>query len=151
MYCNAFPYLLVNGDYLGGLKPSGTKSSSPSSISSSGVEMSSGGPLSPLIVSSSTVSLSVLASLPLPYPPVLLQGPTRNQQQQQLQKQPVQSPTATATMSNSTGSKIYSLCPDMLVFFNDSNMGHMDTDPVPLFCQENCIKTILDFGLLSDD
>jgi len=61
-----------------------------------------------------------------------------------------QLPVAPATMSNPSMSKISSLCPDMLIFFQIASLGHRDTDAVPLACQEKGYYNIVHFGLLSD-
>ena len=84
-----------------------------------------------------------------PSPSIPLQPPHSNQKQQP-QQHPVQSPIATTNMSNSFGSKIPNLCPNMLIFFKNANLGHRDTDPVPLVCQEKGYFNILHFGLLLD-
>lgn len=53
-------------------------------------------------------------------------------------------------MFNLSGSKIPYLCSDMLTFFKIAYLGHRDTNPVPLACQEKGINDIQFFGLLSD-
>ena len=63
---------------------------------------------------------------------------------------PVQLLPATATMSNPSGFKRPDLFSDILTFFKNAYLGHRDTDPVPLVCQQKGINDIQFFGLLSD-
>ena len=60
------------------------------------------------------------------------------------------SPVVPATMSDPSVSKISSLCPDMLIFFQIAFLGHRDTDTVLLACQEKGYHNIVQFRMISD-